>query len=173
MALALIASPHNTGLQALGSMWAPWPGASLLEPSRSSGKCCLSHTTAGGYRPHSASPGLLFLSCTVGQQDLLLSGIVNGMQGFLVRHQAGFKGSPETGDKITVGYNVPPNNTYFIYIITYIVIQSAHPSMIHNRTRVQYGFTAATMIVLISIDYSTFSQSLQENWHHSTMCSQA
>ena len=51
-----------------------------------------------------------------GQQDLLLSGIVNGMQGFLAGHQAGFKGSltPEIGDKITAGYNVPPNNTYYI-----------------------------------------------------------
>lgn len=115
MALALIASPRSTGLQALGSMWAPWPGPFLLEPSCSSGKCCFSHTTAGGYRPHSTSPSLLFLSCTMGQQDLLLSGIVNGMQGFLVGHQAGFKESPEIGDKITVGYNVPPNNTYYIY----------------------------------------------------------
>lgn len=40
----------------------------------------------------------------MGQQDLLLSGIVNGMQGFLVGHQAGFKESPEIGDKITDYY---------------------------------------------------------------------
>ena len=116
MALALNANPPSTGLQALGSMWAPWPGPSLLEPSHSSGKCCLSHTTAV---VTDLTPLLPVSSSSAeqwGQQDLLLSGIVNGMQGFLAGHQAGFKGSltPEIGDKITAGYNVPPNNTYYI-----------------------------------------------------------